>query len=1364
MLTSRDARPQEAPLSYEQQQLWPAAEQTPAGGLDRECVMVTLHQGKPDAEALRRSLAAFIQRHEIWRTTFPYRDAPEAAGPVQVVQPQAQFSWSVLDLSGQPGAEARARRRAQTQAQPPFDLARGPLVRALLVRLEPDQHRLFLTVPRIIAGWDSLTRVFLPELQALYGAEVLRRPVELPPVRRQYADYAREQPGQDSAERAGHLKFWADHLDGAPAVLDLPADHRRPERPDARRGVQPFALGAELTGGLRELSEQQQVPLRVTLTAAFSALLSRYTGQDDLLIGTVSERSPGPLSRPMVGCFRNTVVHRADLAGEPTVRELLRRTQAAGQDVLPHQDVPFDAVVAELQPERIPGGPPLVQAALAVSTLLPSSRVAWTATRVDLDVQGSPFDLLMEVEERADGLAGRLVYHAGLFEPDTVRRMAGHWRRLLEGMVADPGRPVSQLELLGEPERHQLLGQWSAGGAVPPGADIADLIETRVREHPDAVAVVCGDVRLTYAELYERSGQLARYLRGRGIGPEAAVGVGLERSEQQVIALLAILRAGGVYVPLDPAAPAERIRYVARDTGMPLLLTQERLRPRLARTGPEVVALDGGAAAADQPGPRPVAGPRRDRQPAYIIYTSGSTGQPKGVVVERAALSAHCRAMAEVYGLDPGDRVLQFSQYSFDASLEQILPTLAAGARLVMRGEELWSPRQLLKQVQDQQVTVLNLPSGYWQQTVREWARTPDALAGTRLRLVIAGGERLGRPGLRQWPRLGLAGTRLLNAYGPTETTITATLAEVSPGDEWITIGRPLPGRTAYILDRHGQPVPEGVVGELYLGGAVLARGYLNQPGLTGERFGPDPHRSDPDARRYRTGDRARFRAGGRIEYMGRADQQVKIRGYRIEPGEVEAALALHPGVAEAVVVAQETGHGPELAAFVVPRPGTRLDQAESARLLRFLGDRLPAYMVPAVVEAVADLPRLATGKPDRRRLPQRAPGGAARADGDYVAPRRPIHHQLAEIWAELLGTRPIGISDNFFDLGGHSLLAAQLVDRIDRRYGRKLAISVLFGRPTIELLAEELQDLEEPAPAEPAAEAALPAGPALRVELRPVQPEGTRPPFFFLHGDWTGGAFYCYALARACGDDQPFYALEPYVFSDTEPVPAMTDVAAAHLRAVRSVQPRGPYRLGGFCNGGLLAYEMARQLERAGERVEFLGLVNPSSPAQRGPRQVLADRLWEVLRVPAAGQVTTYLRARHALRHVYRRLRPQGPRVEDFGKLVVIEPRLTAMFPPRPALYRDYVGVFNWLAGRYRTGRLHGTVTFYWARAILADAQAWLPLLTPGGWVRHQDRTIEGALMTSVTDHIEGLARQLSNDLEKVGHDTNPIRTLTPN
>jgi amino acid adenylation domain-containing protein len=1369
MPTTNKIALQEVPLSYEQEHLWFSHRLMPDSPLDHECAMVTFPERELDAEALRQSLDAFIQRHEIWRTTFP-RGGHGTGHPVQVVQPQGQFTWSVLDLSDRSSAEAQteALRCAQAEAQQPFDLAGGPLVRALLVRFGPAEHRLYLTLHRIVSDWVSLSGIFLPELQALYEARTQRQAADLPEVERQYADYASWQRSRPRAERAEHLRFWKEYLAGAPATLELPADHRRPERPELRAGVQPFTLSTQLMAGLRELSRQEQVPLRATLTAAFATLLYRYTGQEDLLIGTIPERGPGPLAQPMVGCLPNTVVHRADLAGEPTTRELLRRTQTASQDVLPHQTVSFDALVKELRPEHVPGRPPLVQVALAVEpaeAAKPASRAshaAWALTRVGPDAPAPKFDLLVEVEEQTEGLDGRFVYHRGLFEPETIRRMAGHWQLVLEGMVAAPGRPVTELELLTEPERAQLLEHWSAGGPAPAGADVAELIDAQVRKSPDAVAVACGAEELSYGDLYARASQLARYLQGRGVGPGVAVGVCLERSAEQIIALLAIFRAGGVYVPLDPAAPPERIRYVVQDAGLPLMLTQARLRERVDGAGTQVVCLaDIEAETGTGTGTETDTGTGTEAeataeqaslnsQPAYIIYTSGSTGQPKGVMVERGALSAHCRTIIKLWGLGPQDRVTQFSQYSFDASLEQILPALAAGARLVMRGEEIWTPRQLLHQLQSQQVTVMILPAAYWQQAVREWAQTPGALAGMPLRLVVSGGEQLSRLGLQQWPRLGLPETRLLNVYGPTETTITATMAEIRPDDEWITIGRPLPGRTTYILDRRGQPVPAGVVGELYVGGGLLARGYLNRAELTSGRFVPDPFAGTAGARLYRTGDRARHLADGQIEYVGREDQQVKIRGYRIELGEVEAALSQYPGIAEAVVVVRPASRGPELAAFVVSRPGTQpgaqsgaqagaqLDQAD---LRRFLRERLPAYMVPPVIEPLADMPWLASGKPDRRRLMDR-PRQPTRTDEDYVAPRLPIHEQLVQIWEELLEARPIGITDNFFDLGGHSLLAAQLIDRIDQRYGKKVTLSGLFGKPTIEQLGEELEALDGPG-----------EDPALRAKLQAVQETGSKTPFFFLHGDWTGGAFYCYALARACGPEQPFYVLEPYVFGDREKVTTMEAVADAHLEAIRAVQPHGPYRLGGFCNGGLLAYEMARQLEQQGERVEFLGLVNPSAPVQGSPVRDAAGRLNQLLRVPGAAQATGYLRVRQALRHVYRSLRPDGARVEDFGKLLTIEPRLAAMFPAREALYRDYVGVFSWLAGRYRTGRYRGTVTFYWAREIvLAGTQAWQPLLTPDGPASHQDHTIEGALMSSVTEHVEGLGRLLSEDLDRAG------------
>jgi acyl carrier protein len=716
--------------------------------------------------------------------------------------------------------------------------------------------------------------------------------------------------------------------------------------------------------------------------------------------------------------------------------------------------------------------------------------------------------------------------------------------------------------------------------------------------------------------------------------------------------------------------------------------------------------------------------------------------------------------MIKEYRLSPLDNVLQFSQYSFDASLEQIVPALAAGARLIMRGPEIWSPRRLRDEVKKQQVTVMNLPPAYWQQAIREWASTPDELTGTQLRLVIVGGDRLGAQGVRHWRELGLRGVRLLNAYGPTETTITATLGEITDEQEPITIGRPLPGRRMYILDPGGRPVPVGVIGELYIGGELLARGYLNQPELTSERFVPDPfgarHAGPSGAqpgtgpRLYRTGDLARYLADGRIEYVGRQDQQVKIRGYRIELGEVEAALGQHPGVEEAVVVAVPgPGGDQELVAYVVGRSAGPAEE----ELRSYLREKLPGYMQPAVIEQLETMPRLATGKPDRRGLPE-VRRGKRRGNEGYLAPRLLAQHQLVQIWEELLDARPIGIRDNFFDLGGHSLLAAQLVDRIEQEHGRRLELSALFAKPTIEQLAEvlpggqERREAKERGPAKERREANE-RGPQ-QASVLPVQVGGSRRPFFFLHGYWTGAAFYCFALARAAGPEQPFYALEPYKFSQREGAPTLEAMASAHIGAMREIQPRGPYRLGGFCNGGLLAYEMARQLEGQGEQLEFLGLINPSEPVQVSALRSWGGRILTGMGVGPGRQAGMYLRARHALRHIYRHLRPGGSRVQDFGQLLLIEPRLIAMFPPREALYRDYVGVFNWVAGNYRTGIYSGKITFYWAREDPLMARSWGPVIDGRKPADSEQHTVAGTLMSSVTEHIQETAESLGEGLSR--------------
>ena len=1119
-------------------------------------------------------------------------------------------------------------------------------------------------------------------------------------------------------------------------VLELPWDHGRAQRPGSRTAAHPFSLGDALTARLMELAARESVTLATAFVASVAVLLHRYTGEDQVWLGLsgVADEDGGagatlePLRRDLVLC--------ADVGGRPSVGELLQRMGEgieAGLDRDP-ADVETCAERADTETDADLHGHFQALIRLGPRASVRSSQRARGST----NVIGRPagVDLCFEVEEHVSppgvaGVAGRVLYDMELFEPRTIERLTEHWQVLLESMAEEPRRPVGDLRLFTTGQRQRLFAGWGVGPEPPPGPDVVDLITERAGVLPDAVAVQCEREHSSYGQLEARANRLARLLRDRGVGPDVIVGVCLERSIDHVVAVLAVLKAGGAFVILDPEAPRERTRYVLQDSGSPLVLTHESLRSRIAGLQTMVLCLHEAEEESQRRSANPLGEAPRPEQPAYLSYTSGSTGKPKGVLVERGPFSAHCRAMVATYGLGREDRVLQFSQFSADASLEQIFPTLASGARLVMRGGEIWTPEELREQLILRRVTVMNLWPTYWQQAVRVWARTPAALAGLRLRLVILGGERLGGHALAQWRALQVE-TRVLNAYGPTEGIITATLSDAGQERGLVTIGRALPGRTVYVLDQAGQPVPVGAVGELYVGGDLLARGYLNRPDLTDERFVSNPFDPEGKGRLYRTGDRVRYLDDGRIVYLGRVDDQVKVRGYRIELGEVEAVTAEHPSVEEAVVVARGDGENQELVAYVVACGTEPIDELE---LRRHLETKLPRAMQPAVIAQLATMPRLATGKPDRRGLPEVARAHRSDPSG-YVPPQLLVHEHLVRIWEDLLEARPIGIRDNFFHLGGHSLLAAQLVQRIEQTLGKRPTLSTLFANPTVEQLAASLE---------------ADADPGAKARVLPVQAQGDRSPLFFLHGDWTGAGFYCLDLARACGDDQPFFVLEPYQFDPEEGAPRVEAVARAHIEAMRQVRARGPYRLGGFCNGGVLAYEMARQLEAVGEQVEFLGLVNPSAPVQRSVLRMACDS------VPARGphgerrRPDLYLRIRHALRHVYRLARPNGRRVADFNALLSIEPRLDRMFPPPAALFRDYVGVFSWAMAAYRPAGFSGRISFFWAAEEPEIARSWQPVVRQKPAATIEQHTVPGDHMTTVTVGLPGLAQSIADRLDRV-------------
>jgi amino acid adenylation domain-containing protein len=1048
------------PLSFAQERLW-FLEQLEPGSAAYHVPRVFRLDGQLDPDALRAALGEIVRRHEALRTVFAL-DAETGESPVQRVAPFAPPPLPWVDLSGlpEPARRLEAARLAVEKARRPFDLERGPLLRGLLVRLAEREHEVLLTLHHIASdGWS--VGVLVREFAALYPAFVSGRPSPLPEPAVQYADYAAWQrawldPEMGGALRAG-LDWWREQLAGAPDVLELPSDRPRPPVQTYRGRHLPVAFGPETVGPLLALARRRGATPFMALLAGYQALLARLTGQADFLVGSpVANRGRGEIEG-LIGFFVNTLVLRARTGDDPAFGALLARVRETTLGAYEHQEIPFEKLVEELRPGRSLAMTPLVQVTLALQNMpVPSLALPeLTLTPVDTPGETAKFDLSFVLQEDEGGLSGVVEYATDLFDEATAARFAGYLATLMAGAAADPEARLSDLPLLSAAERRQLLEIGAGAPIQAPDATLAELFERQAERRPNAPAVLDDRQTLTYGELDRRAGALAARLAGAGVGPEVPVGVLLERSAELAVALLAVWKAGGAYLPLDPADPAERLAFLVEDSGARLVVTPGRLADRVP-PGPEVLVLEGKEEA-------PAARPRRaaalPESLAWILYTSGSTGRPKGVGVEHRAAAAHFAAVAAFWDLEESDRVAFFASPSFDVSLEQLVPALLTGASVAVRGADpadLWDPAELPARVRDLGLTILGLTTAYW----RQWAGPAEAPAG--LRLVTAGGEAMPGEAARRWWRSPLAGIRLLNGYGPTEAVVTATFADVSrAGAEAASgsypLGRPLPGRSGHVLDAAGHLLPVGVPGELCLGG-VLARGYVGRvgrPELTAERFVPDLFGA-PGGRLYRTGDRVRRSPDGNLEFLGRLDGQVKVRGFRVEAGEVEAVLARHPGVREAVVAAAGGSNGEDhLVAWYVgaggaggagePAPGP-------AELRAFLAARLPEPLIPAEFVVLPALPLTPTGKVDRRALPLLGLPGGARPEqaGDYVAPRTPIEELLAEIWIDLLGIDRVGAHDNFFDLGGHSLQGIRLMARLREDLGVEMKVRALFEAPTL--------------------------------------------------------------------------------------------------------------------------------------------------------------------------------------------------------------------------------------------------------------------------------------------------------------------------
>jgi len=1033
------------PLSFAQERLW-FLDRLEPGSATYNIPLAWRLGGALDRAALERALGEIVRRHEALRTTFAEVDGT----PAQVVAPFGGFTLPVEELSGlgEADREAEVRRRAAAEAARPFDLSAGPLFRAALLRVDAEEHVLLISMHHVVSdGWSM--GVLLRELSALYGAyrEGGESPLRELPV--QYADYAvwqRERLAGEALER--QVSYWKEQMAGAPELLELPTDHPMPPVRTYRGASVPVSFSLDLLERLQALGRTESATLYMTVLAAFQVLLSKYGAGEDVVVGSPIAGRTRREVEELIGFFVNTLVLRTDLGGDPSFREALRRVRDVTLGAYEHQEVPFERLVAELQPERSLSHSPLFQVLFALQSAgggdggggsaLPGLR----ASRVGADLEGAKFNLSLSLSTTAQGLRGVLGYSTDLFEPGTIERMVGHLERLLEQVAADADVRLSRLDLLGEGERALVLEEWNRTAAeYPADRCIHELFEAQAARTPGAVAVVVEDESLTYAELNERANRLAHHLVRLGVGSEARVGVCLERGIEMIVSLLAVLKAGGAYVPLDPAYPAERLAFTLADSGVVALLTQESLRSTLPLAdGVTVVSVDGAAAeiaaeSADSPARRAV-----PRSLAYLIYTSGSTGIPKGVAIEHESAVALLSWAATVFTAEDLSGVLAATSISFDLSVFEIFLPLSLGGRVIVVENALALPQSAAA---DQVRLVNTVPSAIAallkSDGIPSGVRTIN-LAGEPLRAELVDAL---------YARGGIE--RVYDLYGPSEDTTYSTWTLRSAGGP-TTIGRPISNTQAYVLGAALLPLPAGVPGELYLGGRGLARGYLGRPGLTAERFVPDPFSGEAGARLYRTGDRARWRADGTLEYLGRLDAQVKVRGFRIELGEVEAALRRGPDVTDCVVLARNDALGDtRLVAYVVGGAGA---DALRAHLRR----SLPEHMVPAAFVSLDHLPLTPNGKLDRKALPEPDDAPARRG---YEAPADETEEAVAGIWSDILRIERVGRWDNFFELGGHSLLAVQVISHVRQVLDVEISLRTLFARPVLADFAQEIVDVQ---------------------------------------------------------------------------------------------------------------------------------------------------------------------------------------------------------------------------------------------------------------------------------------------------------------
>lgn len=1045
------------PLSYAQQGLWFLAQ--------REGVSNAYHlpfglqlKGRLDLAVLRRALNRIVARHEALRTTF---DCTQSEVVQKIGPPEGNhFRLVEHDLTHDSHIKERRQRLIEQESHAPFDLKAGPLIRGRLIREGVDQHTLLITMHHIVSdGWSI--RIFLNELGKLYSAYLSDEVDSLPELPVQYSDYtAWQQQSIDSEMIRQHAQYWKTTLAGASTLLQLPTDYNRPLQHDFLGDYVEMELDGDLKADLKQLGKRHGATLYMTLLSGWAALLARLSGERDLTIGTPAANRGQAEIRDLIGLFANTLVVRLDLSGEITVAGLIARVRKQVLAAQQHQDIPFEEVVKLTAPVRSLSQNPLFQVMFAWENMsegtlsfagLEAETLESAAYRV------AKFDLSLLLREKDDRIVGGLEYASSLFERSTVQRYAGHLKTLLKAMIAGDNRPISQLPLMTDAERQQIVHAWNATKIPYPNDRCThELFEEQANQTPDAIAVMFEDKALSYGQLNQQANQLAHYLRDMGVMPDTRVAICVERGFEMTVAFMAVLKAGGAYVPLDPSYPLERLRFMIQDSASLVLLTQAHLQERFVDAGIGIPILDVTDASPWRDHPEnDVAIDLAGLTPshlAYVIYTSGSTGQPKGVQISHAALTNFLISMRDQPGIGPADVLLAVTTYTFDiAQLELLLP-LTAGACVMIANRNTVVNGPLLAQELQRGVTLMQATPATWRMLLEAGWEGTDKLT------ALCGGEALS---VDLANKIGSRAASTWNMYGPTETTIWSLSARIKEGAGHIPIGRPIANTRVYILDDCGQPVPIGVTGEIYIGGTGLARGYLNRPDLTAESFVEDPFSDKANARMYRTGDLGKWRADGNVEFLGRKGFQVKVRGFRIELEEIETRLREHAAVNEAVVTTREDATGSKLlvAYYTCRESSQRVARTMATlgvgELRRHLMASLPEYMVPVAYVRMERMPLTSNGKLDRKSLPE--PGADAYSSRAYEAPQGETEHQLAHLWAEILQIDRVGRQDDFFELGGHSLLAVTLIERM-RRIGLQVDVSSLFMAPTIAQLAGNIE------------------------------------------------------------------------------------------------------------------------------------------------------------------------------------------------------------------------------------------------------------------------------------------------------------------